>query len=133
MRGLLRLAPPSGPQRYDFAASLLRGMGSEQHAEPDLEGEALARRFDMVWDLVKGMRADAEAAAAAGLSHGSKYDPVWRLLEEARLDLVRRCCLLLCLPRLLAAGGPLLLSCGCWARCRRRPRGRFLSGSHCGV
>ena len=84
VRGLLRLAPPRGPQRYDFAASLLRGMTADLSAAGDPESEARAKRFDMVWDLVRGMRAAAEAGAAAR----DKYDPVWQLLEEARVEQV---------------------------------------------
>ncbi|GAB4820276.1 hypothetical protein N2152v2_007322 [Parachlorella kessleri] len=82
VRGLLRLAPPRGPQRYDFAASLLRGMTADLSAAGDPEFEARAKRFDMVWDLVRGMRAAAEAGAAAK----DKYDPVWQLLEEAQVE-----------------------------------------------
>ena len=84
VRGLLRLAPPRGPQRYDFAASLLRGMTADLSAAGNPEFEARAKRFDMVWDLVRGMRAAAEAGAAAR----DKYDPVWQLLEEASLEQV---------------------------------------------
>ncbi len=79
VRDLLKLAPPRGLPRNDFAASLLRGMTEEG-------GEDTGRRFDMVWDLVRSMRATPEGLPGTGT--GSKYDPVWRLLEEARLEKV---------------------------------------------
>lgn len=79
VRGLLALAPPRGPARYDFAASLLRGMVEEGQ---QVQQGAGGGRFDMVWDLVQGMRAAPDGRVRA------KYDPLWRWLEEARTEQV---------------------------------------------